>query len=359
MAVAARLGEEFGQPSLSPQRLRRIGEKLRRFGGEDSEPEQVVLVADRIPPHFWLAPIPGLQIVGLAAQSDAPLSPSPDIPAVVGLGEDFLAQIEEDEIVIVDGDRGRVYLSPDAATVARYQAPFTLARRLFLDSGHVPARTASDNRIVSVLAPTPTLWTIELAMDMGADGIFIPGDNDFLGGEGVIQTAGEQAATLRDVSRLVGGQPIFLHVPSERLALSALAQGAASGPLHLVLDDWDDAPELLLRLEQIESILEDDDALFGHVSFETALSPADAAAPLSDALETADGLFVGGDLQAASLERLDQIAHLARTWSKPATMDLRGDWWVSALSEALGLGFSRLVVPLEDIQNVKDAIREA
>jgi hypothetical protein len=359
IAVAARLGEEFGQPALSPQRLRRIGEKLRRFGVENPEPEQVILVADRIPPHFWLAPIPGLQIVGIAAQEPSVLQPRPEIPTVVGLGDDLLANAEEDEIVIVDGDRGRVYIAPDAATVARYQAPFTLARRLFLDGGHLPARTTSDNRIVSVLAPTPTLQAVADAMDMGADGILIPADNDFLGGDALAQTAGEQVAALHDLARLVGGQPLFLHVPSERLALSALAQGAAAGPLHLILDDPEDAPELRLRLEQIESILEDDDALFGRVAFEAALSPSDDAAPVPAALDEFDGVFVGGDLSVASLERLSQIASRARSASKPMTMDLRGDWWVSALGEALGLGFGRLIVPLADVQDVKDAIREA
>ena len=77
IAAAARLHEDFGAASLSPDRLRRIGEKLRSFGVENPEPEQIVLVADRLPPAFWLAPLPGVQIVGLAAQSPAPLFPPP------------------------------------------------------------------------------------------------------------------------------------------------------------------------------------------------------------------------------------------------------------------------------------------
>ena len=39
---------------------------------EQAEPEQIILVADRVPPGFWPAPLPGVQVVGMAAQDARP-----------------------------------------------------------------------------------------------------------------------------------------------------------------------------------------------------------------------------------------------------------------------------------------------
>ena len=358
IAAAARISAEFGIPSLAPLRLRRIGERLRSFGVESPEPEHAILVGETIPPGFWLSPIPGLQIVGAAAQGSGALSPLPDFPVVTGLDPRLLAAIEEDDILIVDGDRGRVYLSPDAATVARYQAPFTLVRRFFLEAGHLPARTASDNRIITVLSPTPTLRAIEAAMEAGADGIVIPALNDFLGSDSLAQTAGEQVAVLLDVMHRVGGQSVFLTLPPERLALTALSRGAAAGPLHVVLEDYEELPELMMRLGEIEAYLEEQDLLFGRVHFEASVLASDENAPLPETLEEWAGLFVSGSLWEAPLEHLLRIAGQARTAGKPATLPLDGDAWTQALSDALGMGYSRLVVPATVVADVKDVIRE-
>ena len=183
IAAAARLHEEFGVPSLAPDRLRRLGERLRSFGTENPEPEQIILVGERIPPGFWLSPLPGVEIVGLATGNASPLLPPPDLPVVLGLEPSGLQMIEEDDILILDGDRGRVYVAPDAATVARYQAPFTLSRRFFLEGSHLPARTASDNRLITILCEARTLAEAENAMSSGADGLVVPAANDFLGGK--------------------------------------------------------------------------------------------------------------------------------------------------------------------------------
>jgi len=360
IAAAARLGDEFGVPSLAPERRRRLGERLRAFGVEQPEPEQIILVAERLPPAFWLSPIPGLQIVGLAAQSQTPPSPPPALPAVLGLGETLLHLIAEDDILIVDGDRGRVYVSPDAATVARYQAPLTLARRFFLEGAHLPARTASDDRPVSVLCSARTLAHAEAAMRAGADGLVVPARNDFLGADGLAQTAGEQAQALGDLARMIGGQPLFLDIPQERLALSALARGAANLPLHLVLREPSERHELRARIDAIEEVLEDDDVLFGRVQLEAGLAAAeDGGEDLPETLDDCAGVFVTGGLRGAHWERLLRAAGRASRLGLPVTAPLDGDWWPHVLGDALGMGFARVVVPAEAVADVKDAIREA
>ncbi len=360
IAAAARLHEDFGAASLSPDRLRRIGERLRSFGMENPEPEQIVLIGDRIPPAFWLAPLPGVQIVGLAAQSAAPLSPKPELPVVLGLGEMLLRAVEEDDIVIIDGDRGRVYVAPDASTVARYQAPFTISRRFFLEGAHLPARTASDNRVVTILCAAWSLNQAEEAMAQGADGLVIPDGNDFLGTDTLAQTAGEQAQVLGDLARIIGGQPLYLDIPHDNLALTALVRGAARLPLHLVLRDPAEREELQERLDEIEASLEEEDTLFGRVQLELGVSVegSDAEDDLPETLDGFAGTFLTGSLRGASWERLLLAAGQARRAGKPATVRIGGDWWPQVLGDAVGMGFGQLIVPPAAAADIKDAVRE-
>lgn len=363
IAAAARLHEDFGAVSLSPDRLRRIGERLRSFGLENPEPEQIILIGDRLPPAFWLAPLPGVQIVGLAVQSPAPLFPAPALPAVLGVGEMLLRITEEDDIVIIDGDRGRVYIAPDAGTVARYQAPLTLSRRFFLEGAHLPARTASDNRVVTVLCAAWSPAQAEDAMAQGADGLVVPAGNSFLGTDTLAQTAGEQAQVLADLARIIGGQPLYLDIPHDNLALTALVRGAARLPLHLVLRDLSEREELRERLDEIEAALEDDDTLFGRVQLELGVSveaagETDGTDDLPEDLDGWAGTFLVGSLLEASWERLLLAAGQARRAGKPATVRIGGDWWPQVLGDAVGMGFSQLIVPPAAVADIKDAVRE-
>ncbi|MBV9848334.1 MAG: hypothetical protein JO250_01475 [Armatimonadetes bacterium] len=355
LAAAARLRVEYGVASLDPERLRRIATRLRAFGVESPEPEQVILVADTVPPGFTPAAA-GLEVVGVAAGSDAPLIPAPDVPAVIELGDEFFASVAEDEIVIVDGSRGRVYLSPDAETIARYQSPGLRARRIFLDGEHLPARTASDGRTVSVFAPAVSPGDVERAMGAGADGLFLYVENSLLGNEAAPMTASEQTAALQRIVAAIGGLPLLLHVPPERLALTALARASADGPIHLFVGDAATRAEIADRLTEIEAVYEEEDVRFGTPQFELALPSADTDAPLPETLDGFAGVFAAEALSEARTERLLLIAGLAERARKPLLLAL-GDDWPSELPTALSLGSSRLLVPAAAVPDVKDAIR--
>ena len=270
---------------------------------------------------------------------------------------------EEDDIIIVDGDRGRVYIAPDAGTVARYQAPLTISRRFFLEGAHLPARTASDNRVVTVLCAAWSPAQAEEAMRQGADGLVVPAGNSFLGTDTLAQTAGEQAQVLADLARIIGGQPLYLDIPHDNLALTALVRGAARLPLHLVLRDPSEREEVQERLDGIEAALEDDDTLFGRVQLELGFSAADpqGAGFEDDLPETLDGwagTFLVGSLLEASWERLLLAAGQARRAGKPATVRIGGDWWPQVLGDAVGMGFSQLIAPPAAVADIKDAVRE-
>ena len=356
LAAAARLRVDFGAASLSPERLQRIALRFRAFGVESPEPEQVILVADAIPPGFTPA-VAGLEVLGIATGSDAPLVPAPDCPAVTGLGEDFFEAVAENEILIVDGSRGRVYVSPDASVIARYQAPTRQARRIFLEGEHLPARTASEGRLVSIFAPAVSLDDVKRAMEAGADGLFLYVESVLLGSDASPMTATEQSAALRLVMQMIGGLPLLLHVPPERLALTALARASADGPLHLLVDGTETRREMQDRLAEIEAVYEDEDIPFGTPQFELALPATDAEASLPETLEGFTGVFAAEALPESRMERLMLIAGLAQRARKPLLLAL-GDDWPSELSTALTLGASRLLVPADAVADVKDAVRQ-
>ena len=282
------------------------------------------------------------------------------MPSVLGLGEMLLRMVEEDDIVIVDGDRGRVYVAPDAVTIARYQAPLTLSRRYFLEGAHLPARTASDNRFISVLCAAWSLAQAEEAMASGADGLVVPAGNNFLGTDTLLQTAGEQTQALGDLAQIIGGQPLYLDIPQDNLALTALVRGAARLPLHLVLRDWTEREELQARLDEIEASLEDDDILFGRLQLELgfATEGGDAEDDLPETLDGFAGTFLTGSLRGASWERLLRAAGQARHAGKPATVRIGGDWWPQVLGDAIGMGFGQLIVPPAAVADIKDMVRE-
>ena len=345
IAAAARLEETFGMPQLSPERQRHMGETLLRAGLDLPDPDQIIVVARRLPPGFLASSFPGLQVIGAALGDDLPLFDIPGCPVVIGAGDDLLAETSEGDIVIVDGDRGRVYVSPDAQTLARYQGPGRRARRFFLDPVHVEARRGGHGPAIPVLAAVADWDDVREAMQAGADGILIPQggalwtDDDFL-------SAGEQLLRLRAVGDIMGGKTLFLQVPLERVALSALAQAAAWGPVHLVLDTPALAGEARAELDGLEAELDADDIAYGRVALDAVLG-ADQL-PGAEALSSLDGLLLVDPADAARLPALSIPPSLATFAGDPEQ--------VSALLDA---GITRLLTSIAHVQAVKDAVRRS
>lgn len=110
--------------------------------------------------------------IGGAGGHTAIVAKGLEIPAVVGIGE-FLPIIAGADLVIVDGDRGRLIIDPDAETIAHYQerAEYrrSLAARLAKQS-QLPAETFDGTRIqlnANIEFPHET----EACLARGADGI--------------------------------------------------------------------------------------------------------------------------------------------------------------------------------------------
>lgn len=345
IAAAARLEETFGLPQLAPERQRHMGETLLRAGLDLPDPDQVVIIAQRVPPGFLASPLPGLQIVGAALGSDMTLFNALPCPAVAATGDDLLAETNEGDIVIVDGDRGRIYVSPDAQTLARYQGPGRRARRFFLEPVHVEARRGGEGPAIPILAAASDWDDVEAAMQAGADGILIPADG-LIWQDDQFLTASEQRLRLRALGDITGGKTLFLQVPLERVALSALAQAAAWGPVHLVLDTLALAGEARADLDGLEAELDADDIAYGRVALDAVLSPQETPTP--DSLALADGLLLT-TLPAA-------YAHFDLPPTFPLIAFAEDPASVPALLDA---NITRLLTSIAHVQAVKDAVRRS
>jgi phosphotransferase system enzyme I (PtsI) len=95
------------------------------------------------------------------------------IPSVTGL-ERLLSRISEGENLIVDGDRGVVYINPDEALLAKYRAALDaqMKRKEELSAlASLPARTSDKKLKVSLDANIGFADDVPAALANGADGI--------------------------------------------------------------------------------------------------------------------------------------------------------------------------------------------
>ena len=110
--------------------------------------------------------------VGGSGGHTAIIAEALELPAVVGTGR-FLADVSGGELVIVDGDQGKVILRPDEETVARYRHELEEHRTLAVKLEglrELPAETSDGHRI-QLTANIEFPHEVQTCLDRGADGI--------------------------------------------------------------------------------------------------------------------------------------------------------------------------------------------
>ncbi|MCB1740336.1 MAG: phosphoenolpyruvate--protein phosphotransferase [Gammaproteobacteria bacterium] len=110
--------------------------------------------------------------VGGASSHTAIVAKGQEIPAVVGTGC-FLADVSGGDIVIVDGEQGKVIVRPDKETLERYQATLETQRstaRHLATLRDLPAETADGVRI-QLTANIEFPYEVETCLARGADGV--------------------------------------------------------------------------------------------------------------------------------------------------------------------------------------------
>lgn len=173
IAVAAVVDEKNGINAVS-HALLMDGISALRNGLRQPDYPEAVMACDKIALGATMR-IPGINMVGIAAESDSDIPDlQVEVPCVIGVSE-LLSSINEGDILIVDGYKGVVHIDPDPLTLIHYQQAEEhrhLREKVFISFEHIPARTQS-GETVYVYARMSDESQLALALSAGADGLMM------------------------------------------------------------------------------------------------------------------------------------------------------------------------------------------
>jgi hypothetical protein len=173
IAVAAIVDTQHGISGVSPTLLKEGLEAIKRMLDPTDYPE-CVLVCDNLATGLS-AQIPGINIIGIAAQSetDVPIF-EPQVPCVMGL-TNLLRSVSHGDILILDAHKGILYIDPDPRTLMHYQEieeRHASKPPIYIESAHMPART-QNGVTIDVYAYVENAAGLAKALEGGADGLII------------------------------------------------------------------------------------------------------------------------------------------------------------------------------------------
>ncbi len=150
--------------------------------------------------------------IGGAGGHTAIVAEALEIPAVVGLG-DFLGHISTGDLVIVDGDHGRVVFQPDEETVRHYQqekVQQTARFQRLAGLREMPAVTQDGQRI-QLAANIEFPHEVDLCLERGADGIgLFRTEFLYLSREAESPSEDDQFAAYSRVVHVMGEKPVII-----------------------------------------------------------------------------------------------------------------------------------------------------
>ncbi|MDI3341013.1 MAG: phosphoenolpyruvate--protein phosphotransferase [Sphaerobacter sp.] len=225
--TAAALRQQFAQLEDAYLRARAADVQdlatqiLRVLAGGDGAgptefPENTIIVAEELFPSDTALFDPG-RVVALVTERGSPtahvaiLARALEMPAIVGVAG-ALAQAQDGEGAIVDGDWGELILSPETATVSDYQGRVDAARqeRARLRALQaVPAETM-DNVRITLLANIGTPREAEIALTHGAEGVGLFRTEFLFLDRPEPPSEEEQYAAYRQVATLMAHRPVVI-----------------------------------------------------------------------------------------------------------------------------------------------------
>ena len=175
-----------------------------------------ILVADTIAPAD-MAHLAGHGLLGVIASSgsayshSAILARSLDLPMLVGT-RDALSIIHDDDLILLDAERGETVVHPTAQDLARYRAwqrESALEGRRLATLANAPTRTR-DGIDIRLLANAESAVDVAMARTRGADGVGLYRTEFlFLRHKG-LPSEEEQFIAYRDVVMGMGGMPVTI-----------------------------------------------------------------------------------------------------------------------------------------------------
>ena len=371
-----------GLPMLPdpPERIARaVG--LRRV----SERPEVILVAEDYRTALALSgALPWAKVAGIAAVSGGTGASVPPFPAVVN-AVGLMDVVQNDLLLLVDAERGVVFVDPNPIALAQYSAEHAQIaprHRLYLDEEHQPALTTDGTRI-QVVARLREWGDVATALQQGVDALHLPCGNTLL------PPTAEEAALRRDLFRLIdasAGKPLFISDRFE-LPLPTLLMAAAKADLTLAIPPQETLDglgfaELTAEMRSVETECYEEDQVCAIPRLAADLADlsqwiggADQAQSLVErvAAQGATRLIVGLDQEAlteGTLLALEPLLAAAQSNLLPAFVSA---WPVgfnafgqnellntleTAIVLLIGAGAAGILVPADQVEAAKRTVRE-
>ncbi|WP_243039208.1 phosphoenolpyruvate--protein phosphotransferase [Dyella sedimenti] len=175
-----------------------------------------ILIADTIAPAD-MAHLAGAGLLGVVASSGSPYSHSAilarslDLPMLVGV-RDALSTIHDDDLILLDAERGEAVVHPTAQDLAHYRAWQREAAqegRRLATLAHAPTRT-KDGADIRLLANAEMPPDIAMARARGADGVGLYRTEFLFLRQKGLPTEDEQFNAYRDLVLGMGGLPVTI-----------------------------------------------------------------------------------------------------------------------------------------------------
>jgi len=324
------------------------------------EPVEVVIVARDYDAASSLM-LPWAQIVGIIAEHAQEDAIRLGVPTVVGI-DGILDKIEDDALVLIDGERGIVLVDPDGMAVAAYQAErekIAPRRRIFLDYEHQPAVTL-DGREIRVLGRSGTLEQVQQALNNGADTLFIPQESPLLSEQ---QDDESHLESLLNLAEAAAGKPITLAWDVQTVTASNVLRAALRAEFTVVLPVSESAEavaEVNSYLQETREELLSEEIDFADVRLAGGVTNGETLpSELADIF--VNKIVVSGIDQRNALSNetqawLSRLTDSARSVLMPVEIDLP-EVEAEALRTLIGLGVSGVIVDSSDVSRVKEMIR--
>ncbi len=247
LGTSATIRQQSGIP-LSPEVPASIVQRLA--SRRDSEKPEIILVVEDFAHAVALAgTIKWADVVGIVAEKLAPDTPLPGIKVVSGV-LNLMERMEEDLLLLLDASNGVVLIDPDPMEIAQYQAEYdhiAPRQRIFLEEQHLPAVT-SDKRTILVIAQVAYPNDVEMALEAGADALYVYRSTESLGG---FAFAGEPPLLPLNLAEFQLYSPLSILIEASQgkpllipddytLASSALLEAAARAEITLLLNPRED-----------------------------------------------------------------------------------------------------------------------
>ena len=175
-----------------------------------------ILIADSIAPAD-MAQLAGAGLLGVVASSgsayshSAILARSLGLPMLVGT-RDALADIHDDDLILLDAERGETVVHPTAQDLSRYRAWQRQAAdegRRLAKLANAPTRTR-DGVEIALLANAETPADVAMARARGADGVGLYRTEFLFLRKRALPSEDEQFIAYRDLVMGMGGLPVTI-----------------------------------------------------------------------------------------------------------------------------------------------------